>query len=71
MLQRKYYVTLYIYLFLRRGNFDDRNLQSVINILDNKKGTYEKQDISIYINNDPIIVLILTLIMKRSHEQEL
>lgn len=56
--------------FFRQNKYGDRNIKSIFGILQEKKSTYEKRGVSVYINEDPFVMLILTPIMKRAHEQE-
>lgn len=58
------------FITLRKENYGDRTLGNLIHIIKEKKDVYAKDSVDILIEENPFLVLILTSVMKRSHEQK-
>lgn len=58
------------FITLRKENYGDRTLGNLIHIIKEKKDVYAKDRVDIFIEENPFLVLILTSVMKRSHEQK-
>lgn len=57
------------FLYFRSHRYGERDLKSIVQVLEEKKGEYEAKGITLLIKDDPMIVAVITPIMKRAHSQ--
>lgn len=57
-------------MLFRKTNFGGRDNQSILAIIKQKSKAYEELGIKICVNEEPLVIVILTPIMIRAHERE-
>lgn len=54
----------------RKNKYGDRSLDSIIERLEKKQVSLKEKGVDIVLNKDPLVVVIITPIMKRAHQQQ-